>query len=103
MPIAENILLGVFAGVATSAILFIFSKFAQDIVLPWFKALVYRGIDVSDSWEMDVKNPDGSHAFSQKLTLTQSGHELSGDAITTIHSGKVVAQTVRGHVWEGYA
>lgn len=102
MSISENILLGVFAGVMTSAIIFMFSQFMQKVILPWYKALIYRGIDVSDSWDMDVKHKDGTHAFSQRVTLRQSGHELSGDALTTIKSGKVVAQTVRGHVWEGY-
>jgi len=78
MPTATStIILGVVSGILTSAFLFILVQLFQRIVLPWYQALVYRGIDVSGRWISES-------AISAEVTQTvsadvrQNAHKLRG-------------------------
>lgn len=76
MSILESLLYGVFAGVITSALLFIVSKIFSALVIPWYQNIVYRGIRTDGAWTARA----GDMNQSLHLLLHQAASRISGSA-----------------------
>lgn len=101
----DSVILGVVSGVVTAAILQLFGKLFTHHVIPWYRAITYRGVDISGTWMTTHEN--GDHKARFELTLVQREHALTGSA--TIIQGvdlkaptSVVNMEVDGSVWEGF-
>jgi|GEM_PF-1087116 len=98
------IIWGVVAGLGTSAVLFLLGLLATRVVLPWYEALIYKGVDLRGVWtsEYDAGN---SH-YSIQLSLQQSAHRINGTgSITKSGSGMhdyVQFFAIDGSTWEGF-
>lgn len=105
MTVAENIWLGVFSGVLTSALLFLLGRLWVYWLLPLLKAMRYQGVVVQGLWHADLKNDPGEPDTTVELDLRQSTQTLSGTlTITNRKPGNewVLTHLVHGRLWEGY-
>lgn len=80
----ESIATGVVGGVLTTALLFIISRFLETVVFPWYRTLVYRGVDISGKWKNELAFNEGrtqtlladiyqkAHAITGTLTIVKS-------------------------------
>ena len=98
------IVLGIVAGLLTSALLYVLSLVLQKIVLPWYADFVYDGVDLRGIWIREFD--EHSAHYSVELSLDQSAHRITGTA-TFKKSGTGAADyvqffTVSGSTWEGF-
>lgn len=104
MGATENIILGIVAGVLTSSLLAVLGVLVTRVVLPWYRDLVYRGIDLEGDWRSQIQEHGANYIY--QLSLQQRAHDLSGTAtITKFGAGPEDYQDVfaiTGFTWEGY-
>lgn len=101
--ISLNIVLGIFSGILTSALLFALNRLFLEVVVPWYQQLIYEGVDLRDLWIYDYPKNDGVGKF--RLKLEQKAHNLSGQLTYTSvekDTESVISYLVSGTVWEGY-
>jgi|HubBroStandDraft_2_1064218.scaffolds.fasta_scaffold451164_1 hypothetical protein len=102
--IEGTIFWGVVAGVLASALLFVLGLIAQKIVLPWYEAFIFKGVDLRGIWVQEY-DAHGAH-YAVQMLIEQRAHRISGSAsITKSGSGLqdyVQLFTVEGSTWEGF-
>ena len=54
MSNSETIVLGIVSGIITSAVIYLFVLIFNHIVLPWYRAFVYRGVGIDGTWEEEL-------------------------------------------------
>lgn len=74
--VAGAIFWGVLAGVVTSFLLFVLGLVFRGIVIPWYQALIFEGIDLEGLWG-STKNVSGA-TYDYTLILHQKAHRVSG-------------------------
>lgn len=106
MSPVESIVLGVVSGVVTAVLMFLIGALYRTQILPWYKSVTYRGVDISGAW---VANADRGESLKAKfeLLLDQKAHQLSGSAVIIQGSNlsspsSIVNMEVSGSVWEGF-
>lgn len=102
MDATENVVLGIVAGVLTSLLLAILGVLLTRVILPWYRALVYHGIDLEGEWRSQVQEHGANYVY--RVNLQQRAHDLTGTATIT-KSGPDDYQDVfslTGFTWEGY-
>jgi len=68
----QSLAIGIVSGILTSALIYLFISIFKSIVLPWYRQLVYRGIEIQGQWTSSTDLGDG---------LTEEWHvELSQKA-----------------------
>lgn len=104
MDATENVILGVLAGVLTSFLLAVAGVLITKVVLPWYRALVYHGVDLEGEWSSQLEEHGANYVY--RVTLQQRAHDLTGAAtITKSGAGPEDYQDVfalTGFTWEGY-
>jgi hypothetical protein len=98
MNITESIVTGVVSGLLTGALLYLLSRVVQQIVIPWYRELIYTGIDLSGSWEV---NPDPPHARHLYIELIQKANAISGTATHTVKRPEVGGDPTRTYRLHG--
>lgn len=98
------IIWGIVAGLATSAFLFILANLVAKVILPWYEALVYKGVDLRGVWTQEFDS-GGAH-YSIQLSFEQHAHRISGTGTFT-KSGTGTTDyvqffTLEGSTWEGF-
>ena len=76
MSIQESIIIGVVSGIITSALLFLCVTIFNKIVIPWYRATIFSGIDISGTWEETVIHQDVTDHFT--IELSQKNCEVTG-------------------------
>jgi hypothetical protein len=79
----EAIAIGVVSGVIAGALLIAGASALHRIVLPWYRQLIYRGVDLSGEWRLKSGNP----GQTTSLTLRQEADSLSGAAVSVPEGG----------------
>ncbi|WP_299524393.1 hypothetical protein [uncultured Lutibacter sp.] len=74
--LTNNIIIGIFTGILTTALLYLISRMFADWLIPWLRNIKYTGIDVSGVWETK-QDFDNSKEYSL-LNLKQEADKLSG-------------------------
>lgn len=101
----RTIALGVFAGVVTSALLYIFGLIFSRILVPWYQKVIYKGVDVSGEWTGTIDHSQRVH-WSVKLDLEQNAHDLKGTYTSVRYVNdeerNLSTMNVTGEVWEGF-
>jgi hypothetical protein len=110
--IAGAIIWGVVAGIATSAALLILSQLFNNVVIPWYQELVFKGIDLRGKWIAQKTYPSGI-SYHYSLLLKQNAHNVRGSmTISKMNSQPgppggflgdyVQSFEVTGTTWEGF-
>lgn len=77
--ILENqILTGVIAGVASSALLLALGSLFRQVILPWYSGVIYRGIRIGGTWRSE---PSDHHAGEYVLQFRQHAHRVKGTLV----------------------
>ena len=95
---------GIVAGLVTSAVLFILGNLVAKVILPWYEALVYKGVDLRGVWTQEF-DASGAH-YSIQLSFEQHAHRITGTGTFT-KSGTGATDyvqffTIEGSTWEGF-
>ena len=99
-----NIFISVFSGVITAWIIFLLAQFFRKIVVPWYQAIRYEGVDINGTWKHEVATEISNGCLT--LNFKQNAHRLTGSAHlkhTSAEKEKELTYTLEGSLWEGYA
>ena len=77
MSVTFTIILGVMVGIFTSAIIYGLMRLFDQVVIPWYSNLIYKGIDLNGRWYCS------DYEMTQDVTfdLKQKANTISGTAI----------------------
>ena len=84
MSNSETIILGIVSGIITSAVIYLFVIIFNHIVLPWYRAFIYRGVSIDGTWEGELDFGNGNTQVST-AELTQKANAISGN-VTVVKS-----------------
>ncbi len=76
VSIEENIILGIFTGIVTSALIFLCASIFNKVLIPWYRAAIYRGLDINGDWKAQIEYED--HTDSLTLNIKQKEQHISG-------------------------
>src|SRR5262245_29465918 len=71
-----DIYLGVLTGILTTAVLLLGRLFLNNVLIPQWEALIYRGVTIAGDWKFAGETPSGNR-FRAVLSLIQKGPALS--------------------------
>ena len=77
MENSESIILGVASGVLASLLLLLASAFVKGVVIPWYRQLLYKGIDISGEWVRKTEYQTGA-VEDCLMTINQKADKLQG-------------------------
>jgi hypothetical protein len=105
MSEVETVVLGIVSGVLTTVALYLVGILFTNIVIPWYQAVTYKGVDINGTWEFEYKETERKAKF--EMTLRQRAHEISGDATilqgTDLNNPSTITNlSIDGSIWEGY-
>ncbi len=106
MSSVESIMLGVVSGVVTAALIYLLGLLYKNQILPWYRSVTYKGVDISGAWVAHVEEQDNLKAKFD-LYLDQKAHQLSGSAVIIQGANlekpaSTVNMVVTGSIWEGF-
>ena len=86
MTATWSIITGVVSGIITSGLLLILTKIFDKIVIPWYQALIYKGINIEGTWFIYFDHPQVKKIKKSEntATITQKGHKITGEIILTM-------------------
>lgn len=73
MNVSQTIILGVISGLLTGFFAYFLSSFMKKVILPWFKKVIYSGIDLGGTWIVTSEQYDRRDIT---LELKQNAGEL---------------------------
>ena len=76
MSANSSIILGVVSGLLASLLIYLGAKVIDKVLLPWYRELIYRGIDISGEWHTRVTHPSGNTEDSI-MHVSQRADKLS--------------------------
>lgn len=101
---AENVVLGIVAGILTSALLATAGLLLGQIVIPAYKRMSYGGIDLAGKWSASASEYGANYVYT--ITVKQSAHKLTGTANIRKTTGVVTEYNdtfeIIGTSWEGF-
>ncbi|PQJ84548.1 hypothetical protein [Aliivibrio sifiae] len=99
------VLLSVFSGVLTSVVIYWFSLTMSKIILPWYRNLMYHGVDVSGEWKGRSYLKEDVF-FELSLSLEQTANDITGVYTSSKYRNGDLESTsvmkVKGALWEGF-
>lgn len=103
MSVSDTILWGVISGVLSSAFIFLLVKLLSALLVPWFRSVIYHGVDISGAWH--YLNFDMAQEIV--LELKQHAHSISGTASFIAadqdeESGTRIYETLRSFKVSGF-
>lgn len=72
----NSILLGAVGGLLSTFLGWLFYRFSNDTLVPWYQRRLYRGILVDGAWKGE--RSDGGTLYGFNIHLKQNGHEIKG-------------------------
>ncbi|MEZ0174119.1 MAG: hypothetical protein AB9Q20_07375 [Candidatus Reddybacter sp.] len=67
MDIYKTVIIGVFSGVLTSAFIFLCINIFNKILIPWYRSMIYSGIDISGEWKETVVHEGATDISTYQL------------------------------------
>lgn len=80
MDAMSSLIIGVIAGILTSALLFILVQLFNKVVLPWYRDIVYKGINIEGMWQ-EVINFEGGVIQTYNVVLEQKADKIKGKIV----------------------
>ncbi len=94
MSNSETIILGIISGVITSAVIYLLVIIFNNIVLPWYRALIYCGVSIDGTWKEELDFENGNTQVST-AELTQKANAISGNVtIVKSSNGQITETTI---------
>lgn len=80
----ESLVIGVIGGIITAAVIHLLVVLFDKVLLPWYRQLVYRGVEIQGKWEESHEYGNGN---TQLVTaeLSQKAHAITG-SVTIVKS-----------------
>ena len=80
--IFSAILSGIVSGFVVAVLFSVFGQYWITKIVPWYEEKVYQGSKIDGEWELiDESAPDNPWRQTEKLTISQSAHRLSGEGM----------------------
>jgi len=73
---SSSLVVGIISGILTSAMIFLAISVFEKVVIPWYQAIIYRGVDINGEWQMERPGSNQTAIFN----LEQSAHKIKGIA-----------------------
>ena len=86
MTISESIVLGIVTGVITSVFIAVLATLFNKIIIPWYRSIIYSGIDISGEWTSSFNTPNIKETAS--IIIKQKADKISGVMTISIHHSK---------------
>src|ERR1039457_3383330 len=91
----ESLVVGVISGIVTAACIQMLVILTNKVLLPWYRQLLYRGVNIQGKWEQKL---DFNNGKTQLITLelAQKAHNITG-SVTMVKStnGEIVRSEER--------
>ncbi|MDP2722427.1 MAG: hypothetical protein Q8O72_06710 [Bacteroidales bacterium] len=87
-----NIFLSVFSGVLTALLLYLAGKSFQYIIIPWYRGIAYKGLDISGFWK-EEHNYEDIFIQESNISIKQSADKIKGEIILAkknMTTGKII-------------
>lgn len=81
MNLTGAIIIGVISGILASLTIYIALIIAKNILIPWYRTLIYKGIDINGEWFSEAKF-DSGNIQHMKISIKQKANKIS--ALITI-------------------
>lgn len=88
----QSVVVGVISGIITAAVLHFMVLLFNRIVLPWYRQLVYRGVDISGKWEEHLDFGNGNTQIAT-AELTQRANAITGSVTVVKTSNGLITKT----------
>lgn len=72
------IVVGVVSGVLTAGLLWLLKQIYTNVFTPWLDILLYRGVDISGSWQAVRKIPESNFEMTILMNLKQKAYKIQG-------------------------
>lgn len=72
-----NFMLSIFAGILTYVIIGAIKRIFDTIIVPWYQAKIYKGLDISGIW-IENHNYEGLLTQKSEIKIKQNAHKISG-------------------------
>ncbi|HDY7978964.1 hypothetical protein [Vibrio sinaloensis] len=93
------IVIGVLSSLLATFFFLILVKINDDLFLPWFRKQVYKGVDISGSWDA-ILDADSLH---MTISLKQTADKVSGTFVQVDTSGQQTwTYDINGYCRDGY-
>ncbi|MGI2107226.1 hypothetical protein ACRN9A_19040 [Shewanella frigidimarina] len=103
--ILQTIFLGVVSGLVATGFAVMLSKIFNQVLIPWYQAKIYKGVDISGVWEGSIES-NNDKSWGCTLELEQNAHNIVGTYTTVSYykgeQQRISVMDVNGEVWEGY-
>jgi hypothetical protein len=104
--IEETVFYGVVSGVITAAALYLFGLLINYVLLPKYRAFVYRGVNIQGKWDAGVTLEEDDDKDKFNLYLNQNAHELDG-TLTLVQERKEggiqsMTYNCQGETYDGF-
>ncbi len=87
MSIEVTIFLGVISGILTALLLFVVGVLVNRSFLPWYRSLIYSGIDVSGVWKHEI-NVRSNRTQISTFKIKPNAHSIKGKASVSKYDEK---------------
>jgi hypothetical protein len=76
----DSLIIGIISGIFTAAVIQLLLLIFNRVLLPWYRQLIYSGIDISGTWTEELNFDNGN---KQTLTaeLNQNADSISGNIV----------------------
>lgn len=78
-----SLVVGIISGVVTSAVIYGFVQLFRQVVLPWYRNFMYRGLDLRGAWTAQIAGTAQRSTFE----ILQHADELTGTATFVPNEG----------------
>jgi len=90
----ESIIVGIVSGIITAFIIHLLILMFNKIILPWYRELVYSGVEIKGGWKVSSDYGQGNSQVVA-INLSQKASSINGKAtIVKSSNGKVVETTM---------
>ena len=90
-----SLLIGISSGIVTSIFLLLFAEFVKRVVVPWYRSIIYRGVDISGQWNHIMELTQNTQLLH--MSLKQKANVVIGDIVIVkkYPDGKDIVETMR--------
>lgn len=100
MNISETLIIGIITGIITSLVLYLATTVFKRIVIPWYRVLIYNGIDLNGEW-IGYKEFDNGIIQNYLFIVEQNDTNLSATMTLTKRNNKNNNQEIKTYKYIG--
>jgi len=79
MPTAyQSLVIGIISGIITAALIYLITEIFRKILIPWYRQMIYRGVDISGEWMNEINLETGNRQ-TISASIIQKANKISGE------------------------